>query len=286
MKVLLSILFILTGIYSCFFIEAEQIPFYKNYFQSWVLTLLISHLIPSFYLIIGFLLFFTRLNKILLYISCVSIFFFLIEIFLHNFFGYDINIICILVTLLFVIIFTFLNFKKINTELFLIKNVFFKKLVTLFFILISLLSSYIISPIAQYSLIDNPVKNVDERDSALLRKYIDFNTLDEESVIIALFSTKCNYCFESAEKIGITQKLKSFKKIISVFNSDIEDAKLFIENANYSTTIILSSKDDFLKLTDYNYPKFFVINKNGIISSYDASSFQERTIDKLSNAQL
>ncbi len=50
--------------------------------------------------------------------------------------------------------------------------------------------------------------------------------------------------------------------------------------------IILSSKDDFLKLTDYNYPKFFVINKNGIISSYKASFFQERTIDKLSNAQL
>ena len=92
-----------------------------------------------------------------------------------------------------------------------------------------------------------------ERDLALLRKYIDFNTLDEESVIIALFSTQCNYCFESAEKIGITQKLKSFKKIISVFNSDIEDVKLFIKNANYSTAIILSSKDDFLKLTDYNY---------------------------------
>ena len=286
MKVLLSILFILTGIYSCFFIEAEQIPFYKNYFQSWVLTLLISHLVPSFYLIIGFLLFFTRLNKIILYVSSLSIFFFLIEIFLHNFFEYDMNIICLLVTLLFVIIFTFLNFKKINTELFLIKNHFLKKLVTLFLIIFSLLASYIVSPIAQYSLIDNPVKNVVERDLALLRKYIDFNTLDEESVIIALFSTQCNYCFESAEKIGITQKLKSFKKIISVFNSDIEDVKLFIKNANYSTAIILSSKDDFLKLTDYNYPKFFVINKNGIISSYKASSFQERTIDKLSNAQL
>ena len=286
MKVLLSILFLLTGIYSCFFIEPEQIPFYKNYFQSWVLTLLISHLVPSFYLIIGFLLFFTRLNKIILYVSSLSIFFFLIEIFLHNFFEYDMNIICLLVTLLFVIIFTFLNFKKINTELFLIKNHFLKKLVTLFLIIFSLLASYIVSPIAQYSLIDNPVKNVVERDLALLRKYIDFNTLDEESVIIALFSTQCNYCFESAEKIGITQKLKSFKKIISVFNSDIEDVKLFIKNANYSTAIILSSKDDFLKLTDYNYPKFFVINKNGIISSYDASSFQERTIDRLSNADL
>ena len=286
MKVLLSILFLLTGIYSCFFIEPEQIPFYKNYFQSWVLTLLISHLVPSFYLIIGFLLFFTRLNKIILYVSSLSIFFFLIEIFLHNFFEYDMNIICLLVTLLFVIIFTFLNFKKINTELFLIKNHFLKKLVTLFLIIFSLLASYIVSPIAQYSLIDNPVKNVVERDLALLRKYIDFNTLDEESVIIALFSTQCNYCFESAEKIGITQKLKSFKKIISVFNSDIEDVKLFIKNANYSTAIILSSKDDFLKLTDYNYPKFFVINKNGIISSYKASFFQERTIDKLSNAEL
>ena len=286
MKVLLSILFLLTGIYSCFFIEAEQIPFYKNYFQSWVLTLLISHLIPSFYLIIGFLLFITRLNKIILYVSSLSIFFFLIEIFLHNFFGYDINIIFLLVTLLCVIIFTFLNFKKINTELFLIKNVFFKKLVTLFFILLSLLASYIVSPIAQYSLVDNPIKNVVERDLALLRKYIDFNTLDQESVVIALFSTQCNYCFESAEKIGITQKFKSFKKIISIFSSDIEDAKLFIENASYSTAIILSSKDDFLKLTDYNYPKFFVINKNGIISSYDASSFQERTIDRLSNADL
>ena len=286
MKVLLSILFLLTGIYSCFFIEAEQIPFYKNYFQSWVLTLLISHLIPSFYLIIGFLLFITRLNKIILYVSSLSIFFFLVEIFLHNFFGYDIDIICLLVTLLCVIIFTFLNFKKINTELFLIKNVFFKKLVTLFFILLSLLASYIVSPIAQYSLVDNPIKNVVERDLALLRKYIDFNTLDQESVVIALFSTQCNYCFESAEKIGITQKFKSFKKIISIFSSDIEDAKLFIENASYSTAIILSSKDDFLKLTDYNYPKFFVINKNGIISSYDASSFQERTIDRLSNADL
>ena len=286
MKVLLSILFLLTGIYSCFFIEAEQIPFYKNYFQSWVLTLLISHLIPSFYFIIGFLLFITRLNKIILYVSSLSIFFFLIEIFLHNFFGYDINIIFLLVTLLCVIIFTFLNFKKINTELFLIKNVFFKKLVTLFFILLSLLASYIVSPIAQYSLVDNPNKNVVERDLALLRKYIDFNTLDQESVVIALFSTQCNYCFESAEKIGITQKFKSFKKIISIFSSDIEDAKLFIENASYSTAIILSSKDDFLKLTDYNYPKFFVINKNGIISSYDASSFQERTIDRLSNADL
>lgn len=286
MKVLLSILFLLTGIYSCFFIEAEQIPFYKNYFQSWVLTLLISHLIPSFYFIIGFLLFITRLNKIILYVSSLSIFFFLIEIFLHNFFGYDINIIFLLVTLLCVIIFTFLNFKKINTELFLIKNVFFKKLVTLFFILLSLLASYIVSPIAQYSLVDNPNKNVVERDLALLSKYIDFNTLDQESVVIALFSTQCNYCFESAEKIGITQKFKSFKKIISIFSSDIEDAKLFIENASYSTAIILSSKDDFLKLTDYNYPKFFVINKNGIISSYDASSFQERTIDRLSNAEL
>jgi hypothetical protein len=286
MKVLLSILFLLTGIYSCFFIEAEQIPFYKNYFQSWVLTLLISHLIPSFYFIIGFLLFITRLNKIILYVSSLSIFFFLIEIFLHNFFGYDINIIFLLVTLLCVIIFTFLNFKKINTELFLIKNVFFKKLVTLFFILLSLLASYIVSPIAQYSLVDNPNKNVVERDLALLRKYIDFNTLDQESVVIALFSTQCNYCFESAEKIGITQKFKSFKKIISIFSSDIEDAKLFIENASYSTAIILSSKDDFLKLTDYNYPKFFVINKNGIISSYKASFFQERTIDKLSNSQL
>jgi hypothetical protein len=286
MKVLLSILFLFTGIYSCFFIEAEQIPFYKNYFQSWVLTLLISHLIPSFYFIIGFLLFITRLNKIILYVSSLSIFFFLIEIFLHNFFGYDINIIFLLVTLLCVIIFTFLNFKKINTELFLIKNVFFKKLVTLFFILLSLLASYIVSPIAQYSLVDNPNKNVVERDLALLSKYIDFNTLDQESVVIALFSTQCNYCFESAEKIGITQKFKSFKKIISIFSSDIEDAKLFIENASYSTAIILSSKDDFLKLTDYNYPKFFVINKNGIISSYDASSFQERTIDRLSNADL
>ena len=286
MKVLLSIIFLLTGIYSCFFIEAEQIPFYKNYFQSWVLTLLISHLIPSFYLIIGFLLFITRLNKIILYVSSLSIFFFLVEIFLHNFFGYDINIICLLVTLLCVIIFTFLNFKKINTKLFLIKNVFFKKLVTLFIILLSLLASYIVSPISQYSLVDNPNKNVVERDLALLSKYIDFNTLDQESVVIALFSTQCNYCFESAEKIGITQKFKSFKKIISIFSSDIEDAKLFIENASYSTAIILSSKDDFLKLTDYNYPKFFVINKNGIISSYGASSFQERTIDKLSNARL
>lgn len=282
MKVLLSILFILTGIYSCFFIEAEQIPFYKNYFQSWVLTLLISHLIPSFYLSIGFLLFFTRLNKILLYISSVSIFFFLIEIFFHNFFGYDINIICLLVTLLCIIIFTFLNFKKINTELFLIKNSFIKKLVVIFFIMFSLLASYIISPIAQYSLVDNPDKNVEKKYSALLGKYIDFNTINEESVVIALFSSNCNYCFESAEKIGITQKLKSFKKIISIFNSDIEDAKLFTENANYSTAIILSSKDDFLKLTDYNYPKFYVINKKGIISSYEASSFQERTIDKFS----
>ena len=44
----------------------------------------------------------------------VLIFFFLIEIFLHNFFGYDINIIFLLVTLLCVIIFTFLNFKKIR----------------------------------------------------------------------------------------------------------------------------------------------------------------------------
>ena len=39
---------------------------------------------------------------------------------------------------------------------------------------------------------------------------------------------------------------------------------------------------NFLKLTDYNYPKFYVINKKGIISSYEASSFQERTIDKFS----
>ena len=40
---------------------------------------------------------------------------------------------------------------------------------------------------------------------------------------------------QQAEKIGITQKFKSFKKIISIFSSDIEDAKLFIENASYST---------------------------------------------------
>ena len=66
----------------------------------------------------------------------------------------------------------------------------------------------------------------------------------------------------------------------------MEDAKLFVKNSNYSTTIILSTKIDFLKLTEYNYPKFFLINKNGIISSYKASTFQERTIDKLSNARL
>ena len=75
-------------------------------------------------------------------------------------------------------------------------------------------------------------------------------------------------------------------KIIDVGAHHGETVKLFIKNANYSTAIILSSKDDFLKLTDYNYPKFFVINKNGIISSYKASFFQERTIDKLSNAEL
>ena len=286
MKVLLSILYTITGIYYCFFIEAAQIPIYETYLQSWVFSILISHLIPSIYLLIGLLLFITKFNRRLLLGSFLITNIFLIEIFFFNVFKCDLTLICLLINLLCLEIFTFLNFKKINTELFLIKNVFFKKLVTLFFILLSLLESYIVSPIAQYSLVDNPNKNVVERDLALLSKYIDFNTLDQESVVIALFSTQCNYCFESAEKIGITQKLKSFKKIISVFNSDIEDVKLFIENANYSTAIILSSKDDFLKLTDYNYPKFFVINKNGIISSYDASSFQERTIDRLSNAEL
>lgn len=286
MKILLSILFILTGIYSCFFIESAQIPIYESYIKSWVFSLLISHLIPSIYLLIGLLLFITKFNTKLLLISFLITNIFIIEVFFFNVFKCDLNLICLLITLLCLIIFTLLKFKKINAESFLIKNNFLKKIVTLFLTIFSLLASYIISPIGQYSLVDKPIRNLDKKYSSLLKKYIDFNTLSEESVLIALFSSNCNYCFESAEKIGITQKFKSFKKIISIFSSDLEDAKLFVKNSNYSTTIILSTKIDFLKLTEYNYPKFFVINKNGIISSYKASSFQERTIDKLSNAHL
>ena len=286
MKVLLSILYTITGIYYCFFIEAAQIPIYETYLQSWVFSILISHLIPSIYLLIGLLLFITKFNRRLLLASFLITNIFLIEIFFFNVFKCDLTLICLLVTLLCLEIFTFLNFKKINTELFLIKNHFLKKLVILFLILFSLLASYIISPIGQYSLVDNPVRNIDKKYSYLLKKYIDFNSLSEESVLIALFSSNCNYCFDSAEKIGITQKFKSFKKIISIFSSDLENAKLFVKNSKYSTSIILSTKIDFLKLTDYHYPKFYLINKNGSIFSYEASFFQERTIDKLSNVKL
>tara|TARA_B110001452_G_scaffold54171_1_gene41565 strand:+ start:322 stop:1182 length:861 start_codon:yes stop_codon:yes gene_type:complete len=286
MKVLLSILFTITGIYSCFFIDAGQIPIYETYIKSWVFSLLISHLIPSIYLLIGLLLFITKFNVRLLLTSFLITNISLIEIFVFNVFKFDLTLICLFVTLLCSIIFTFLKFKKINTESFLIKNHLLKKILILFLVLFSLLASYIISPIGQYSLVDKPVRNIDKKYSSLLKRYIDFNTPREESVLIALFSSNCNYCFDSAEKIGITQKFKSFKKIISIFSSNLEDAKLFVKNSNYSTSIILSTKNDFLKLTEYHYPKFYLIHKNGSIFSYEASFFQERTIDKLSNAHL
>ena len=165
--------------------------------------------------------------------------------------------------------------KKINKKVITI--------ISIILILLSIATPYLISPIAEYALINNPELNNNKEHADLIKKYINLNELNNETTVVALFSTNCYYCFEAANKIGITQKFKSFKKVITLFPSLKRDAELFIRDAKYQTEMKLCSKDDFLNLTGGSYPKFFLIKNKSEIYSYSASAFQNRTIDLLSS---
>ena len=150
-------------------------------------------------------------------------------------------------------------------------------------VVFSIICTYLVSPIAQYALINHPNKNIDQENIALLNKYINTNQINNQKTVIAFFSTNCYYCYDAAKKIGITQKENSFVDVISIFSSTKEDADQFVKDANYHTKTVLINNKDFIKLTAGRYPKFYLIDKE--VYSYNASSFQHRILDHLSNTE-
>jgi hypothetical protein len=188
-----------------------------------------------------------------------------------------------LILILIILVFSIITLKNKNENQVFIKNSALRVILISIFSITSFIIPYLISPIAQYALIDHPTENIQTSYIDLLNKYVDLDSINQKSTVIALFSTNCPFCFEAAEKIGVTQGFKNFKNVITIFPSKEEDANLFIENSFYETTKILCTKEDFIKLTDGRYPKFFIIDENKKVSRYGASSFQHRTIDLLSN---
>ena len=275
-----SLLLITIGVSISFSSELAEIPFYTNYFSSWTISLIITHLIPSVFIAFGILLLLGNSSKYNHYFSIVFTGIFLLEACITNVFNLEyLNLIILLITFSTLVIMTFFTKTRINTNI--IKQRIYRNITILVLLIGALLIPYIISPIASYALVDNPSKNIKQKQIEILNKYIDVNHLKTDSnTIVALFSTNCYYCFEAAKKIGITQKVNSFENVISLFPSTVEDANTFIQDADYSTKKTLCSKKDFIQLTEGRYPKFFVINES--ITSYSASSFQHRTIDLIS----
>ncbi len=279
LKYISSLLLVTIGVLLSFSTELSETPIYVNYFSSWIICLVLSHLIPSVFMVLGVLQLLGNPSNYINYLSILFTGIILIEVSINNVFQIDnFNLITIIIAFLILNIIAFLKNNRLN--IIIIKNHTLRNITILIFLILSLLVPYIISPIATYALVDNPSKNIEQRQIEILKKYIDVNNTKSDNTIVALFSTNCYYCFESAKKIGVTQRISSLENIISIFPSTLEDANIFINDANYSTKKVLCDKDDFIQLTDGRYPKFFIINES--IISYNASSFQHRTIDLLS----
>ncbi len=282
MKYLLSVLFLILGILISFSAENSEQYIYINYLKNWTFSLIISRIIPFIFIALSiFILLFNSLKK-LYFLSLFIVIILLLEICIINTLKVQATEIIILSTSLLILIFSrFLN-KAYLLNVSLIKNKILKNILITSLVITSLFIPYMISPIANYALIDNPKEEINEKNIKLLNKYIRLDKLKNDSTtLVALFSTNCFYCFNAAKRIGITQKENNFCKIISVFPSNIEEIDQFINDANYSTNKIQCNKEDFLKLCKGRYPMYFLIKDE--ISKYDASSFQHRTIDLLSN---
>jgi len=282
MKYLLSVSFLTIGILISFSAENSEQFIYINYLKNWTFSLIISRIIPFIFIALSVsILLFNRLKK-LYSLSIFIVIILLLEICIINTLKLQTTEIIILSASFLILIFSrFLN-KAYLLNVSLIKNKILKNILITILVITSLFIPYIISPIANYALIDNPKEEINEKNIKLLNKYIRLDKLkDDSTTLVALFSTNCFYCFNAAKRIGITQKENNFCKIISVFPSNIEEIDQFINDANYSTNKIQCSKEDFLKLCKGRYPIYFLIKDK--ISKYDASSFQHRTIDLLSN---
>ena len=278
---ILSLLLITIGVLTSFSSELAEIPIYTNYYSSWTVSLVLAHLIPSIFMAIGILLILVNSSKYFYYFSIIFTGIYLVEACITNVLEIDkLGLVITIITFLILILITFIKKSRLNNSI--IKHRIYRNICIIVLFLTSLVIPYIISPIATYALIDNPSKNINPNKVDILNKYIDVNHLRKDTnTIIALFSPNCDYCFESAKKIGVTQKMKSLENIISLFPGTTEDADSFVKDADYSTKKILCHKNDFIQLTEGRYPKFFVINES--ITSYNASSFQHITIDLLSH---
>jgi thiol-disulfide isomerase/thioredoxin len=283
MKYLLSTILITLGILLSFKIDNAEIPFYKSLVHNWSISLLATHLVPGVSILFSLIIVFAKKIKKTLYLNVILSIFLLIEWGFSNI--YDHKLLELILINLSIILSIIIISEKIQTSTFvLIKNKIPRLIVIIISSIISVIIPFLISPIPQYALIDHPTENITSNYVELLNNQINLDSISNKTTVIALFSTNCPFCFEAAEKIGITQKLKNFKNVITIFPSKKEDADLFIQNAKYKTSKVLCKKEDFLKLTDGRYPKFYVIDVNQKVSRYGASSFQQRTIDLLSKS--
>ena len=283
LKYILGLLLISLGILSSSFIEFAEIPIYINYLSNWTFSLLIAHFIPSIFIILGVISIISNQTKLLCYVLSTFFAIYVYELYTTNVLNLGKTEIIIFSSVLLLSLTMLFLFKKSNLSSILIKHDVYRKITMGILVTFALFVPYIMSPIANYALIDNPKEEINKKNIKLLNKYISLDKLknDSTTTLVALFSTNCYYCFNAAKRIGITQRENNFCKIISVFPSNIEEIDQFINDANYSTNKIQCSKKDFLKLSKGRYPMYFLIKDK--ISKYDASSFQHRTIDLLSN---
>ena len=281
MKYILSILFITIGILISFNAGIAELPIYLNYLQNWSLSLIFAHFHPSVYILIALLFLLQKGQKSIYYFSFIFLITSWLEIFITNVFNFDILEIVILITTTLLLTYSF--FSRVKISYYLISNKLIRKIMLIIGVVFSIICTYLISPIAQYALINHPNKTIDQEDIALLNKYVNTNEINSQKTVIAFFSTNCYYCYDAAKKIGITQKENSFINVISIFSSTKEDADQFVKDANYHTKTVLINNKDFIKLTDGRYPKFYLIDKE--VYSYNASSFQHRVLDILSNPE-
>lgn len=111
-------------------------------------------------------------------------------------------------------------------------------------------------------------------------KLIEFAN-DEDEVLLAYLSASCLYCHNAAKKLFVAQQTSKYFPKVKVVGVSEEIEKLF-SKTNTQFEYVLISKDEFLELTNYQYPKVHFIKNGKIERVYDGYSLNYKALHDFS----
>ncbi len=111
----------------------------------------------------------------------------------------------------------------------------------------------------------------------LVNVEVDFQ--EDEPILIAFFTTNCDYCAFAAQKMGISERNDKLPQTLVVFPGTKEDAMNFMaDNKLENVQFVLVDHDTFFKYAGHTFPSLYFVTEK-TIHHYTGANFGFRTLE-------